>query len=178
MSSTEARAPFPTSPHANVFTCGAMIRTMLELSPPLVREAFQNPWTVANWVCVNGCSHIAVFMAGARRRGFPGRGPWPKSQARTTHEAVSSQKPWAILASVWADRGATKRTSAQSTRRVPQHKEWAKYEIQPNAIVLLIVRHSPKWWNSISANSPLRSIWSTGSPNFCHSFHSSSAPVC
>jgi len=120
MLSTEAKAPFPISPQAKVFTCGEIICTQL------VSRTFESlelslfcrlkPWMVDSCVFVRGCSHIAVFIAGANKRGFPGRCPWPKSQARITQDTVSSQNPFAILARVWADKGATKRMSAQSRR--------------------------------------------------------------
>ena len=135
MSSTEAKAPFPISPQAKVFTCGSIIRTALVstrafVSPwlpmhcgPALREVFEKPCMVDKCSAVSGWFHIAVFIAGASKRDFAGRKPWPKSQARITHDTVSSQNPCAILARVWADRGATKRISAQSMQEIRSKAE-------------------------------------------------------
>ena len=53
-----------------------------------------------------GFSHIAVFIAGAIKRGFL------KSHARIIDVARLSHKPFAILPNVFAEHGAITHTSA------------------------------------------------------------------
>lgn len=55
---------------------------------------------------MNGLSHISVFIAGAARSGRE------KSHARTTHVRRLSQSPFAAFASVLAESGASRSTSA------------------------------------------------------------------
>lgn len=112
MTSTDAKAPFPISPQASFFSWGSTILIPLRLS----LWTFQKPRIISSCCIVNGCCHIAVFIAGANKSGLPGRVPCPKSHARTTQDIVSSQNPWASLARVWADKGAISIRSAQSRR--------------------------------------------------------------
>ena len=58
-------------------------------------------------MAVCGCSHMAVFMAGATTTGRL------KSQARAMQVTRLSARPWASLARVFALRGAMTSTSAQ-----------------------------------------------------------------
>lgn len=95
MSTRAAIAPTPLSPQANVFVTGSITRT------PQFRKIFK-------WVDVMGCSHIAVFIAGAINIGFLSTG-----QARTMQVDKLSQIPFAILANVFASKGAMIRMDAQ-----------------------------------------------------------------
>mmetsp|Transcript_4252 Transcript_4252/g.9044 ORF Transcript_4252/g.9044 Transcript_4252/m.9044 type:complete len:239 (+) Transcript_4252:58-774(+) len=106
-----ASAPVPISPQANFFTCGSTTNMRL-----LSRSIFQNDFMISSCDLVRGCSHMAVFIAGARINGLPGLVPWPKSHARMQHDSVSSLSPLAILANVCADSGAIMARSAQSRR--------------------------------------------------------------
>lgn len=118
--STDAKAPTPTSPQANVLLIGSTttisqvavaspLLPCLAVASPFHKVLLQsttlvpyvqppNPQTISNCCLVKGCSHMAVFMAGARTNGFPLLPVYPKSQARTTHDRVSSHKPVATLA--------------------------------------------------------------------------------
>jgi len=120
-----AKAPSPSSPHASLLVWGGTIRT--NCCDDDEEEA--NPCTVDSCCCVNGCSHMAVFIAGASTTGLPVVTAvlllalslsllslplyCPKSHARSTHDSVSSHRPVAILASVCAESGAIASTSAQ-----------------------------------------------------------------
>ena len=61
---------------------------------------------------VTGCSHIFVFMAGQKIKGFSG------SQARATQVKILSHMPLAILPRVLASSGAIKNKSAHFTRSI------------------------------------------------------------
>lgn len=67
---------------------------------------------IVTWGAVTGWSHILVFIAGQKRRGFAG------SQARATHVNILSQIPLASLPSVLASKGAIRKTSAHLTRSI------------------------------------------------------------
>ena len=93
ISATLAMAPRPSSPHARTLTAGS---TTL---PP-------HAWSSASCGAVAGCSHMDVFMAGARSSGLE------KVHARATQVSRLSAWPPASLASVLAERGAMSRRSA------------------------------------------------------------------
>lgn len=61
---------------------------------------------------VTGCSHIFVFIAGQKTKGFEG------SQARATQVKILSHIPLAILPSVLASNGAIKNKSAHFTKSI------------------------------------------------------------
>ena len=75
ISSTPAIAPTPTSPHANALAIGG------------TTTAPRSSASTASWRRVSGCSHMAVFMAGATMRGLP------QSHARSTDVTRLSHRP-------------------------------------------------------------------------------------
>lgn len=92
--SGSAIAPTPVSPQAKVFAIGAM-------------TVYFNSMHTCKCFDVKGCSHMKVFIAGHITTGFD------ISHARRMDVRRLSQSPFAILASVFADNGATTRASAQ-----------------------------------------------------------------
>mmetsp|Transcript_32436 Transcript_32436/g.100336 ORF Transcript_32436/g.100336 Transcript_32436/m.100336 type:complete len:222 (+) Transcript_32436:99-764(+) len=101
MSLGAAIAPVPTSPQASTLDTGGTTATRVGAKARMR----------ASCGAVSGCSHMAVFMAGATTHGFASH-----CHARRTQVTRLSHIPWTTFASVFAERGATTTTSAHERR--------------------------------------------------------------